>query len=74
VFLDWAKYPITETETLPQEGYIVRFVDLRFAGIALAGGRSRRALSRAVLIDKNLNVIGDVYETGKGREIVPEPD
>jgi inner membrane protein len=74
VFLDWAKYPITETETLPQEGYIVRFQDLRFAGIAIAGGRSRRALSRAVLIDKNLNVVGDVYETGKGREIVPEPD
>ena len=68
VFLDWAKYPITETETLPppQEGYIVRFQDLRFAGIAIAGGRSRRALSRAVQLDKNLNVVGDVYETKKG--------
>jgi inner membrane protein len=76
VFLDWAKYPITETETLPppQEGYIVRFQDLRFAGIAIAGGRSRRALTRAVRIDKNLKVVGDVYETKKGVEIVPEPD
>ena len=32
VFLDWAQYPITETETLesPQEGYIVRLRDLRY--------------------------------------------
>jgi inner membrane protein len=32
VYLDWAKYPITETETLkpPQSGYIVNFQDLRF--------------------------------------------
>jgi inner membrane protein len=76
VFLDWAKYPITETEPLPspQEGYIVRFQDLRFAGITIAGRRSGRALSRAVLIDKNLNVVGDVYETGKGQAIIPEPD
>jgi inner membrane protein len=76
VFLGWAKYPITETEILqPQEeGYIVRFQDLRFSGIAIAGGRSRRALSRAVKIDKNLKVVGDVYETGKGQIVVPEPD
>jgi len=76
VFLDWAKYPITETETLqpPQEGYIVRFQDLRFAGIAIAGGRSRRALTRAVRIDTNLKVVGDVYETKTGVEIVPEPN
>jgi len=36
VYLDWAQYPITETETLGQngraspEGYIVNFQDLRF--------------------------------------------
>ncbi len=76
VFLDWAKYPITETEILqpPEEGSIVRFQDLRFSGIAIAGGRSRRALGRAVKIDKNLKVAGDVYETGKGQIVVPEPD
>ena len=76
VFLDWAKYPITETEILqpPEEGYIVRFQDLRFAGIAIAGGRSRRALGRAVKIDKSLKVVGDVFETDKGQTIVPEPD
>jgi inner membrane protein len=77
VFLDWAKYPITETETAApsQEGYIVLFQDLRFAGISIAGRRpSRRALTRAVLIDKNLKVVGDVYETKKSPEVVPEPD
>jgi inner membrane protein len=32
VYLDWAQYPITETETLqpPEGGYIVEFQDLRF--------------------------------------------
>jgi inner membrane protein len=76
VFLDWAKYPITETEILqpPDEGYIVRFQDLRFAGITIAGRRSNRALSRTVKIDKNLHVVGDVYDTKKGQQIVPEPD
>jgi inner membrane protein len=76
VFLDWAQYPITETEALqpPQEGSIVLFQDLRFAGIAIAAVRSRRALSRAVKIDKNLNVVGDVYDIGKGPVVVPEPD
>jgi inner membrane protein len=76
VFLDWAKYPITETETLqpPQEGCIVLFQDLRFAGITIAGRPSGRALSRAVKIDKNLHVVGDVYDTKKGQQTVPEPD
>ncbi len=76
VFLDWAKYPITETETLepPQQGYIVRFQDLRFAGITIAGRPGGRALSRAVLIDKHLHVVGDVYDAKKGQLVVPEPD
>jgi len=32
VYLDWAQYPITQTETLesPAQGYIVNFQDLRF--------------------------------------------
>ncbi len=77
VFLDWAQYPITETETLqpPQEGYIVLFQDLRLCWDSeLVGRRSRRALTRAVKIDKNLKVVGDVYDTGKGPAVVPEPD
>jgi inner membrane protein len=76
VFLDWAIYPITETETLqpPQEGYTVLFQDLRFAGITIAGRPTRRALSRAVKINKDLRVVGDVYDSKKGQVIVPEPD
>lgn len=77
VFLDWAKYPITETEPLqpPRQGFMVLFQDLRFAGISIAGRRpSRRALTRAVEIDKNLHVVGDVYETKKGQVVVPEPN
>ena len=75
VFLDWAKYPITETEILqpPQQGYNVQFQDLRFAGISIAGRRSRRALGRTVQIDKNLQVVGDVYDTRKGTVVLPDP-
>jgi inner membrane protein len=77
VFLDWAQYPITETEALqpPQQGSIVLFQDLRYSGIASAmfGRRSRGALSRAVEIDRNLQVVGDVYDTGGGQVVVPEP-
>jgi len=77
VFLDWAQYPIAETEALqpPQQGYIVLFQDLRYAGIprSLTGRRSRGGLSRAVEIDQNLHVVGEVYDTGKGQTVVPEP-
>ncbi len=77
VFLDWAQYPITETETLqpPQQGWIVLFRDLRYSGItsSLTGRRSRGALSRAVEIDQSLHVVGDVYDKGNGQVVVPEP-
>ncbi len=74
-FLDWAQYPITETETLQasQQGYIVLFQDLRFAGIPRSLGRRRGGLNKAVEIDKNLHVVGDVYVSAKGQVIVPEP-
>jgi inner membrane protein len=76
-FLDWARYPITETETLqpPQQGSIVLFQDLRYAGSArsLTGRPSRGGLRKAVKIDKNLHVVGDVYATRKGQVVVPEP-
>lgn len=77
VFLDWAQYPITETEALqpPQQGSIVVLQDLRYSGIprSLTGRRSRGGLGRAVEIDENLHVVGDVYDTDKGRVVVPEP-
>jgi inner membrane protein len=77
VYLDWAQYPITETETLPppQDGYLVHFVDLRYGQIpsAISRGRGRRALSAAVKLDRNLRVVGDVFGLGKDQVIVPEP-
>lgn len=82
VFLDWAQYPITETEVLEGSpgGYIVHFQDLRFASVptAVTGQRPARALSVAVKIDKNLNVVGDVYYTlrsdGTIRKITVVPE
>jgi len=77
VFLDWAQYPITETETLnpPEAGYIVYFQDLRYAGIPgpSTPRRNLGPLGRAVQLDQNLRVIGDVFSTGKDRVVVPEP-
>jgi inner membrane protein len=77
VFLDWAQYPITETETLegPEGGYIVHFQDLRFVDSrsSLSNDRGRSVLGAAVKIDNNLSVVGDVYGVGKKRVVVPEP-
>ena len=77
-FLDWAQYPITETETLqpPQQGSIVVFQDLRYAGLprSLTGGRrSRGGLSKAVQLDQDLHVVGDVYDSKQGQIVIPEP-
>jgi inner membrane protein len=76
-FLDWAQYPIAETETLqpPQQGWIVLFQDLRYSGVLrpFTSRPGRGGLSKAVKIDKNLNVVGDVFETTKGQVVVPEP-
>jgi hypothetical protein len=81
VYLDWAQYPITETETLGQsgqnapEGYIVNFQDLRFVQLPslFSSEKPRRALGAGVRLDRNLNVVGDVYGVGEKRIVVPEP-
>ena len=83
VFLDWAQYPITETEPLQgsQQGYIVRFQDLRFEQLpnAMTGARPRRVLGFAVKLDANLRVVGDVFETRDengaitNQVVLPEP-
>ena len=77
VFLDWAQYPITETEVLgsPDGGYIVHFQDLRYLQIpdAARGNRGRRVLGAAVEIDKNLHVVGDVDDNGSKQIVVPDP-
>jgi inner membrane protein len=77
VFLDWAQYPVAETETLqpPEQGYIVHLQDLRYPRIpsAISGRRGRRALAKAIKLDKDLHVIGDVDDTGEKQIVVPEP-
>jgi inner membrane protein len=82
VYLDWAKYPVTETEALDsgQGGYIVNFQDLRFVQMPnlfsrLRGerGNVRSALGAGVRLDKNLRVVGDVYGVGAKQVTVPEP-
>ncbi|MGD0568163.1 MAG: metal-dependent hydrolase [Candidatus Sulfotelmatobacter sp.] len=78
VYLSWAQYPITETEVLdpPDGGYIVYFQDLRFVQLPKflnRSGDTRGALGAGVRLDKNLNVVGDVYGSGENRVTVPEP-
>ena len=82
VFLDWAQYPITETEPLqpPQSGYIVRFKDLRYEQMPglmdrVFGRRGNRprGLGASVQLDQNLHIVGDVMGFGDDQKIVPEP-
>ncbi len=74
VFLDWAQYPVTETESLEDGGYIVRFQDLRYLQVpsVLRRNDGRRILGMAVKLDGNLRVVGDVYQEGKKQLIVPD--
>jgi inner membrane protein len=78
VYLDWAQYPITETETIEgtDPGYLVHFQDLRFVQLPRLLNRSgdtRRALGAGVKLDRNLRVLGDVYGTAENQVTVPEP-
>jgi inner membrane protein len=68
VFLDWAKYPVTETErvTSGPPGYIVRFRDLRFQYPEMSG---RNPLGASVRLDDNLHVIG--YSMGTAEKFEP---
>jgi inner membrane protein len=62
VYLDWAQYPLTETEPLETGGYIVRFKDQRFN---YPGFRRRNVLTSAVVLDKNLRVVEEQFGTRK---------
>jgi len=76
VYLDWAQYPITETEALTSSsgGYIVRFQDLRYMQVpSPVRDRGRRTLGAAVELDLNLHVLGDLYGPGEHQVLVPEP-
>jgi inner membrane protein len=65
VYLDWAQYPITETETLDSgKGYIVHFKDLRFEDFS----RERRSvLGASVELDDKLNVVGENFGLRRGQ-------
>jgi inner membrane protein len=57
VYLDWAKYPITRTETIDvPAGYRVYFRDLRYDYPEM---RNRNTLSATVELDRNLHVVGE---------------
>ena len=60
VYLDWAAYPIPETEPLQfgEGGYIVRFKDLRFA---YPERRGKNTLSGTVELDRNLRVVSEGF-------------
>lgn len=79
VYLDWAAYPITQTEPL-DSGYIVDFQDLRYAELPSLLSRARgghdevsKPLGAGVRLDRDLNVVGDVYGSGHNRRTYPEP-
>jgi inner membrane protein len=60
VYLDWATYPVTETEPTeaPEPGYVVRFRDLRFDYPDQA---RRGILSAAVRLDRDLKVVSESF-------------
>jgi inner membrane protein len=66
VYLDWAQYPITETEPLEsgEQGYVVRFKDLRFQQ---PGKPSQSVLTGTVELDRNLKVIGEYMGLPRNR-------
>ncbi len=67
VFLDWAKYPLVEVDQLARnEGYKVRFIDLRFADPSLPA--RDQVLSGYVVLDPQLHPI----RMGMGRDSASE--
>jgi inner membrane protein len=59
VYLDWAQYPITETDQL-ESGYLVRFRDLRFEyGL----GEGRNPLGAGVELNSSLQVVREFMGT-----------
>ena len=66
VYLDWAQYPVTETETLP-EGYRVSFEDLRFAYPWRRAGRT--PLGAAVELNDRAHVTAQMF----GQRVQPNP-
>jgi inner membrane protein len=72
VYLDWAKYPVTETEPVeaPGPGYVVRFRDLRFD---YPDQKRRGILSAAVRLDRNLKAVSESFGS-RTRYVATPPD
>jgi inner membrane protein len=67
VYLDWAKYPLTQTEPL-ESGYVVRFQDLRFD---YPDRRGKNVLFGTVQLDNELHIVEESFGT---RTEKPVPD
>jgi inner membrane protein len=68
VYLDWARYPITETERLQPDGWIVRFKDLRYE---YPGRSGRNPLGAGVQLDSDLNVVRE-FMGSRSRQVFEE--
>ena len=70
VYLDWARFPLVESERVPGgDGYVVNFRDLRFDYFRapLPGQqRGRTPLSADVMLDQNLHVV--LFQIGNREE------
>ena len=64
VYLDWAKYPVVETEEI-ESGYIVRFRDLRYYD---PNSSRRDLLGASVELDRSLNVVRESFGSRRQRE------
>ena len=67
VYLDWAQYPVTETEEIrnPRPGYVVQFQDLRFA---YPERRGANLLRGGVQLDRNLNIVTETFGS-RGKQL-----
>jgi inner membrane protein len=63
VYLDWARYPVAETEQIDDGplAYIVRFRDLRYA---YPGRDARATLGAMVFLDRDLRVVEERFGMG----------
>ncbi len=59
VYLDWARFPYTETQELSPSNYVVIFHDARYT----YPGRLRNTLSARVYLDDQLHVIAERWGT-----------
>lgn len=68
IYLDWAQYPIVETEKLDNGGYVVHFNDLRYEYLRSAG---QSPLAAGVELDANLNVVRE-FTAMRSQRLTPK--